>query len=533
MSEFQPIYPETINLDPYKKVKYSNGLVLGVDEFEQEQVYLLEKDQLHNRSLHGYGTVCGLNVTLVEEQSSGSWEVQVSPGIAVDKVGRSVRVTQTQCASLDVWLLRNSARINELLSEPLVLNLAEFPIYVVLCYDECETDYVPVPSGPCQSLDKTSVPSRVADNIKLKLQLELPEQIETESIQTLIDILSSIKISDDAGGLTITEIEELVRTFDMPASPLHMNSGVANDLIAAAFRVWATEVRPGLLPNGRNCIAGPPREQCILLAQLNTSIEDTESELGFRLQPGSTPFADQNNRPILIQSRIFQEFMQQRLATLQSEVLAQPDLNPTDWVNINSSQTITGAKTFSREIALSGSGQVKKVIHLPAYLAHNGRGANRGLFSKTLPSMHFMTAGRYAFTGEALFSLPIPDDIQFSSGVRFRLIWGFSGEPEPADINFAWLAAGKFYTVNESIPGASMKTVEVPVEAENARRNDILETNLFSLVDVAEMAPESLFGFLSVRIAESGITLPKVYLLQVEMHYIADRLGRRAGDEKF
>ena len=36
--------------------------MLGVNDFRTEQAYFREKQKLHNRCLHGYGTVCGLMV---------------------------------------------------------------------------------------------------------------------------------------------------------------------------------------------------------------------------------------------------------------------------------------------------------------------------------------------------------------------------------------------------------------------------------------------------------------------------------------
>ena len=69
-------------LDPFKRVKYSTGLILGVDEFEQEQYYLMHRDDLHTRLLHGYGTVCGLQVSITPGDDGP--QVQVSAGAAVD-----------------------------------------------------------------------------------------------------------------------------------------------------------------------------------------------------------------------------------------------------------------------------------------------------------------------------------------------------------------------------------------------------------------------------------------------------------------
>jgi len=49
-------------LPRFERVRYFYGQLLGVREFQSEQSYFYEKHRLHNRYLHGYGTVCGLAV---------------------------------------------------------------------------------------------------------------------------------------------------------------------------------------------------------------------------------------------------------------------------------------------------------------------------------------------------------------------------------------------------------------------------------------------------------------------------------------
>ncbi|HWO25309.1 MAG TPA: hypothetical protein VNO30_41500 [Kofleriaceae bacterium] len=46
------------------RVNYFYGQLLGVRELQAEQRYFLDKHRLHNRYLHGYGVVCGLEVKL-------------------------------------------------------------------------------------------------------------------------------------------------------------------------------------------------------------------------------------------------------------------------------------------------------------------------------------------------------------------------------------------------------------------------------------------------------------------------------------
>jgi hypothetical protein len=49
-------------LPEFKRLNYFYGQMLGVGDFRAEQAYFREKLKLHNRCLHGYGTVCGLRV---------------------------------------------------------------------------------------------------------------------------------------------------------------------------------------------------------------------------------------------------------------------------------------------------------------------------------------------------------------------------------------------------------------------------------------------------------------------------------------
>src|ERR671933_1804673 len=94
-AEFTTATPASPVLDPHQRVNYSLGLVLGVDEFQQEQFFHLERGRQHSRLLHGYGTVCGLQVT------TNGGQVLVGPGVAVDRRGRVIEVDAAQCADLN------------------------------------------------------------------------------------------------------------------------------------------------------------------------------------------------------------------------------------------------------------------------------------------------------------------------------------------------------------------------------------------------------------------------------------------------
>jgi hypothetical protein len=68
--------------------RYFAGQLLSESELNSEQAYFLAKNRLHNRYLHGWGVVCGLEVVCHECEG---W-VTVRPGYAIDPCGNDVIV---------------------------------------------------------------------------------------------------------------------------------------------------------------------------------------------------------------------------------------------------------------------------------------------------------------------------------------------------------------------------------------------------------------------------------------------------------
>jgi len=67
-----------------KRVNYFSGQLLTEAEFRLEQEYHLELRRRHNRCLHGWGVVCGLEVGV------GQGEITVTPGFALDCQGEEI-----------------------------------------------------------------------------------------------------------------------------------------------------------------------------------------------------------------------------------------------------------------------------------------------------------------------------------------------------------------------------------------------------------------------------------------------------------
>jgi hypothetical protein len=328
---FQAATPTLQKLDPSKRVNYTFGLVLGAEEFLQSDAYFLAKHYLENRLLHGYGTLCGLDVLV---QTTPQLEVQVTPGWAINPRGQEIHVSQLMCVQVNDWLKANADALQAALGfMPAVLNLC-----VVLCYRECKTDVVPIPGEPCRTQTDAMAPSRIADSFELMLCLDRlaspplgsppydpmasgglclfrPPELEEDAARAFGSLLSQLQVSSTGPFLSLQQLEELVRELvqtvgspplgspplsSPPAGPPYfVRSQDAPDFQRAAFRTWITEVRPFVAAQQGAGPCCPPPEKCVLLA-----------ELAVMLNPGwiaSGVTADDSRRPFLVPTRLLQE----------------------------------------------------------------------------------------------------------------------------------------------------------------------------------------------------------------------------------
>ena len=75
-----------------ERMHYFMGRHLTACDFTDEQTYHRSHRILHNRMLHGWGVVCGLNVRQHPQPECRDSYVEVSPGIALDCCGQELIV---------------------------------------------------------------------------------------------------------------------------------------------------------------------------------------------------------------------------------------------------------------------------------------------------------------------------------------------------------------------------------------------------------------------------------------------------------
>ncbi len=73
-----------------ERLNYYRGQLLNEDDFKAEQDYHIEALSTHNKNLHTWGIVKGLEVT----SSSDKKHLKISEGIAIDKDGRQIIINK-------------------------------------------------------------------------------------------------------------------------------------------------------------------------------------------------------------------------------------------------------------------------------------------------------------------------------------------------------------------------------------------------------------------------------------------------------
>ncbi|SRR6266481_547953 len=326
--------PDAVAPDPSRHVNYTFGMLLGVDDFKQEFAYLAGRDQWMARDLIGYGTISGLKVSL--DVAAKGPRVSVSCGDALSPKGQLIRVCPAQCAYLNDWLIANQPAVQTALATSPPGSMIK--LWLALCYRDCPVDPVPIAGEPCRSADDLMAPSRLVDDFRLELRLTAPMQQEEDAIRDFVLWLDQIQITDTPGTFpAIPEFEAALRAAVIPASsplnpatyfhpgpPLnqfHIHPAQIGNYLKSAFRIWVTEIRPlfhtGWPPPGCSCSGETsqtmPPEDCLMLAEVDIPLANIGPGQNWRVDGTKATTLDESQRPILLHTRLLQEWMQSGL----------------------------------------------------------------------------------------------------------------------------------------------------------------------------------------------------------------------------
>ncbi|MEP6569177.1 MAG: hypothetical protein ABJC10_05325 [Acidobacteriota bacterium] len=132
-----------------KRLRYFIGRLLTIADFQLEQNYHRDKSKLHNRSLHGFGIVSGLKVSV------DAGQIIVAPGLALDCEGNELVIPCTQSIALPATTAEWTSA------------------YVSLSYSEEETDPIPaVPNEPSASSETAAEASTITESFRVAVAQE-------------------------------------------------------------------------------------------------------------------------------------------------------------------------------------------------------------------------------------------------------------------------------------------------------------------------------------------------------------------------
>ena len=319
--------------DPSKHVNYTLGMVLGVDDFNQDFAYT--NGQLHwlARDAIGYGTLVGLRVG--RDDTAKGPRVTVTSGAALLPPGRLVCVKTAQCGYLNDWLLAHGAEITTLVGSPLSPTVA---LYLTLCHRECPVDPVPIPGEPCRSESELMAPSRLADGFVLELRTTPPDQREEDLLREFVTwmrmlvfggggpfatveefgnaLLASVQVSGGSPLGSPLGSSSVHFTFGSPLLSLRLDPALSSEYFRTAFRLWITEIRPRVHPACCTCTGGcgcgesddpPAPDECLLLARIDVPVVRVGDE--WRVDDTRTMTIDESKRPIVMSLRVLQEWL--------------------------------------------------------------------------------------------------------------------------------------------------------------------------------------------------------------------------------
>ena len=174
-----PLYARPAPQRPF----YATGMLLGADDFRDEQTYHRGRLAQAIGFITGGGTLAGLRVTLAAATASTAEEIRVAPGVAVDRLGRLVEVARPACLRVARWwetterdALQRAAYTNftGFLSTRAQADNPALPARAVIAdiylrFVACEQGYAPsFASGPFDALDAVAT-SRLRDAYELLL----------------------------------------------------------------------------------------------------------------------------------------------------------------------------------------------------------------------------------------------------------------------------------------------------------------------------------------------------------------------------
>ena len=161
----------------FERPRYFCGHLLKDTDLTREQLYVVEKHKLYNRTLHGHGIVCGLRLTC---DATCCGDVRIGEGYAIDDCGNDIVVCERGRFDVLARLKEKGLLIPTEPKDPCDEDKEVSPcvvrqcFYIVVCYQEVEHDFVTPLSPACGPSPKDCEPTRTRETYAFDVVDRLP-----------------------------------------------------------------------------------------------------------------------------------------------------------------------------------------------------------------------------------------------------------------------------------------------------------------------------------------------------------------------
>jgi hypothetical protein len=168
---------DELPVNPFRALRVSFGMLLGEEDFRDLMGNPRGKQMVHNSWLHGSGVVWGYQV-----RPDGARCLRVTPGLAIDGLGRELLLDTDHCVDLDRWLQERRAEgepvdrsegaghSGQPQRPPGDCDERVLDTCLVAVFDTCQARPVPALADPCDLSRKHNECSRVVETIRLELR---------------------------------------------------------------------------------------------------------------------------------------------------------------------------------------------------------------------------------------------------------------------------------------------------------------------------------------------------------------------------
>lgn len=156
--------------DPLRRVSFEAGMLLGLEATRSEQDYHRRRLNRQQYWLHNRGTLVGLAVAIdgkqdVPANTETVTRVEITPGVAIDGLGREVVVEEPYCLNLNDWLQANAESLASGYDE------VEKALWltVTLRHRDCPSAFQPILAQEANAGTDPVAPARIKDSVLLEL----------------------------------------------------------------------------------------------------------------------------------------------------------------------------------------------------------------------------------------------------------------------------------------------------------------------------------------------------------------------------